>query len=67
MLNYHSIEKSTEIAKERGVSFEGFEKSEYAKGTYFEKYLTTEFLPQSEKLRNYLKVFKFQQLRIGNV
>lgn len=51
MLNYHSIEKSTEIAKERGVSFEGFEKSEYAKGTYFEKYLTTEFLPQSEKVK----------------
>ncbi|ARO21336.1 ribonucleotide-diphosphate reductase subunit alpha (plasmid) [Bacillus tropicus] len=51
MLNYHSIEKSSEIAKERGVSFEGFEKSEYAKGTYFEKYLTTEFLPQSEKVK----------------
>ncbi|MED2163665.1 ribonucleotide-diphosphate reductase subunit alpha, partial [Bacillus thuringiensis] len=27
------------------------EKSEYAKGTYFEKYLTTEFLPQSEKVK----------------
>lgn len=51
MLNYHSIEKSSEIAKERGISFEGFEKSEYAKGTYFEKYLTTEFLPQSEKVK----------------
>ncbi|MCU5076985.1 class 1b ribonucleoside-diphosphate reductase subunit alpha [Bacillus cereus] len=58
MLNYHSIEKSSEIAKERGVSFEGFEKSEYAKGTYFEKYLTTEFLPQSEKVKKLFEGIK---------
>ncbi|MES9681758.1 class 1b ribonucleoside-diphosphate reductase subunit alpha [Gottfriedia acidiceleris] len=51
LMNYHSIERSSEIAKERGESFEGFEKSEYAKGTYFKKYLTTEFLPKSDKIK----------------
>ncbi len=51
MLNYYSIEKSMEIAKERGETFKDFEKSEYAKGTYFEKYETTDFRPSLDKVK----------------
>lgn len=51
MLNYYSIEKSMEIAKERGEKFKDFEKSEYAKGTYFEKYEVNDFQPRLEKVK----------------
>ena len=51
MLNYYSIEKSMEIAKERGETFKDFEKSEYAKGTYFEKYEATDFMPCLDKVK----------------
>lgn len=50
MLNYYSIEKSMLIAKERGVSFKDFDKSEYASGEYFEKYLKEDFSPRTEKI-----------------
>lgn len=49
-MNYYSLEKSCAIARERGCTFQGFEKSEYAKGTYFEPYLEQDFRPQSEKV-----------------
>lgn len=49
MMNYYSLEKSMQIARERGTTFAGFEKSEYAKGTYFHKYLENEYLPRTEK------------------
>ncbi|WP_239615113.1 class 1b ribonucleoside-diphosphate reductase subunit alpha [Cohnella mopanensis] len=51
MMNFHSLEKSMEIAKDTGVSFQGFERSEYAKGTYFDKYLTTDYRPSTEKVK----------------
>lgn len=51
MVNYYSIEKSMLIAKERGKTFKDFEKSEYAKGTYFEKYLTNDYSPRTEKVK----------------
>ncbi|MEH6892147.1 ribonucleotide reductase [Bacillus sp. JJ864] len=51
MLNYYSIEKSMEIAKEKGVTFKDFEKSDYANGTYFEKYETTDYIPVTEKVQ----------------
>jgi ribonucleoside-diphosphate reductase alpha chain len=50
MLNFYSIEKSMLIAKERSVTFKGFEQSEYAKGTYFKKYEETDYSPKSEKV-----------------
>ncbi|WP_421617781.1 class 1b ribonucleoside-diphosphate reductase subunit alpha [Brevibacillus sp. TJ4] len=49
MMNFYSLEKSMQIARERGTTFAGFEKSEYAKGTYFHKYLENEYLPRTEK------------------
>ena len=37
--NYWSIVASNKIARETGESFEGFEDSSYADGSYFEKYI----------------------------
>ncbi|KEK23622.1 class 1b ribonucleoside-diphosphate reductase subunit alpha [Bacillus gaemokensis] len=51
MLNYYSIEKSMGIAKEKGETFKDFDKSDYANGTYFEKYETTDYNPITEKVQ----------------
>lgn len=37
-LNYYSLKTSCKLAKERGETFYGFEKSDYASGLYFDKY-----------------------------
>ncbi|AEO93353.1 ribonucleotide reductase large subunit [Bacillus phage G] len=50
-VNYYSIEKSMMIAKETGVKFKDFERSEYAKGTYFAKYLKNDYSPRTEKIK----------------
>ncbi|MGO4109970.1 class 1b ribonucleoside-diphosphate reductase subunit alpha [Paenibacillus sp. YAF4_2] len=52
MMNYYSIEKSMEIAKERGRTFKDFDRSEYAKGTYFTRYIETDFRPTSDKVQD---------------
>lgn len=52
MMNYYSIERSMEIARDRGVTFKDFDKSEYAKGTYFNKYTEQIFYPQTEDVKN---------------
>jgi ribonucleoside-diphosphate reductase alpha chain len=57
MLNYYSIEKSMLIAKERNVKFKDFEKSEYAKGTYFNTYLQEDFSPKTEKVKKLFEGF----------
>lgn len=51
MMNYYSLERSMEIAKERSRSFLGFEKSEYANGKYFEKYITKEYMPVTDRVK----------------
>ncbi len=51
MMNYYSIEKSMLIAKERNTTFKDFEKSEYAKGTYFTKYEMNDYVPKTEKVQ----------------
>ena len=51
MMNFYSLQRSMEIAKERKKTFKDFDKSEYAKGTYFDKYLRQEYLPQTEKVK----------------
>ncbi len=51
MMNFYSIEKSMLISKERGETFKDFEKSEYAKGTYFEKYFVEDYSPKTEKVK----------------
>ena len=51
MVNFYSLERSMEIAKEKGETFKDFEKSEYANGNYFDKYITKEYMPQTEKIK----------------
>ncbi len=51
MMNFYSIEASMEIAKERGKTFVGFEKTDYASGKYFDKYLERDYLPQTDKVK----------------
>jgi ribonucleoside-diphosphate reductase alpha chain len=50
-LNYYSLERSAQIARERETVFHGFEHSEYASGAYFERYERTDFRPQGERVR----------------
>lgn len=38
LLNYYTLVSSNAIAKERGISFDGFERSKYASGEYFEDF-----------------------------
>lgn len=51
LVNYHSIECSTQIAQKRNQTFEGFELSDYANGSYFDKYTQHEYLPQTDKVK----------------
>ena len=51
MMNYYSIERSMEIAKERGEVYQDFEQSDYASGKYFEFYTSQEFEPKFEKVK----------------
>ncbi|MCX7740537.1 MAG: ribonucleoside-diphosphate reductase subunit alpha, partial [Meiothermus sp.] len=50
-VNFYSIERSMQIARERGLTFEGFERSDYASGVYFEPYLEEDFRPRTEAVR----------------
>lgn len=49
MMNYYSLVESMEIAKERGETFKGFEKSSYADGSYFDKYTSKDHYPTTIK------------------
>lgn len=51
---YEAIKASNKIARERGESFDGFEKSDYANGKYFQKYIEQEWEPQTDKCRELL-------------
>lgn len=59
MLNYYSIERSMLIAKERQETFLGFEHSEYANGNYFERYLTKDYSPVTDKVK---ELFEGQEI-----
>ncbi|KAF6618985.1 class 1b ribonucleoside-diphosphate reductase subunit alpha [Paenibacillus polymyxa] len=54
-MNYHSIEKSMEIAKAAGQSFYGFEESDYATGLYFDRYLNTDYRPTTARVQELFK------------
>ncbi|QYA33340.1 class 1b ribonucleoside-diphosphate reductase subunit alpha [Macrococcus psychrotolerans] len=50
MLNYYSLERSMEIALERNETFADFEKSDYASGIYFDKYIAKDYRPTTDKV-----------------
>lgn len=51
LLNFYTLKASHKIAKERGVTFDGFEKSAYASGTYFDAYTESDVEIKSEKIK----------------
>ena len=51
LLNFYTLKASHKIAKERGVTFDGFEKSTYASGTYFDAYTESDVEIKSEKVK----------------
>ncbi|CAG7844012.1 Ribonucleoside-diphosphate reductase subunit alpha 1 [Pseudoclavibacter triregionum] len=48
---FHAIRASSLIAEERGQTFDGFEKSKYASGEFFDKYVDREWQPKTERVR----------------
>lgn len=47
---YHAIKASNRIAKERGETFDNFENSTYASGTFFDKYTDQEWKPATKRI-----------------
>ncbi|MGO1739840.1 MAG: class 1b ribonucleoside-diphosphate reductase subunit alpha, partial [Actinomycetaceae bacterium] len=50
-VTYHAVRASNEIARERGVTFDGFERSDYASGAYFDKYTDQVWEPRTQRVR----------------
>lgn len=57
-INFYSLKASCLIAREKKGSFKGFEKSDYASGVYFYKYLENEYLPTLDKVKELFKGMK---------
>ncbi|MHA8110709.1 class 1b ribonucleoside-diphosphate reductase subunit alpha [Lactobacillaceae bacterium Melli_B4] len=51
LLNYWTLKVSNQIAKERNETFHNFEKSKYADGSYFDKYVEQDWGPKSDKVK----------------
>ena len=47
---YHAIRASNRLAIERGKAFDGFERSTYASGAYFTKYVEQEWVPRTARV-----------------
>ncbi len=47
---YHALKSSNKMAVETGSPFDGFEKSKYADGTFFVKYIANEWKPKTAKV-----------------
>ena len=48
---YHALRASNKIAVERGSTFQGFEKSKYASGEFFDKYTEQAWQPKTDRVR----------------
>ena len=49
-VTFHAIAASCRIARERGVRFDGFERSTYASGEYFTKYVEGDWTPRTARV-----------------
>ena len=67
IMNYYSLERSMEIAKERNETFKGFEKSEYANGNYFNKYIEKNFEPVTDKVKSLFEGIYIPTKKIGKI
>jgi ribonucleoside-diphosphate reductase alpha chain len=52
---YHALKASNQMARDTGSPFDGFEKSKYASGEFFDKYVEKEWKPATAKVK---KLFK---------
>lgn len=59
-VNYHSILSSCKFAQEKNETFQGFEKSDYASGVYFDQYLNRDLTPQTEQIRKLFAEYSFE-------
>lgn len=50
-VTYHALRASNQIAIERGETFDGFETSAYADGSYFDKYVERDWQPATQRVR----------------
>lgn len=55
LLNYWTLVESNNIAKQYNETFYNFDKSDYANGSYFDKYIEGDFTPQSDKVKEIFK------------
>lgn len=51
MVNFYSLQRSMEIARETGETYYKFDGSTYKSGEYFDKYVTNDYSPQYEKVK----------------
>jgi ribonucleoside-diphosphate reductase alpha chain len=58
---YHALKASNKIAIETKSPFDGFEKSKYADGSFFDKYIQQKWEPDTEKVA---QLFKDAKIRI---
>lgn len=64
-VNYETIKASVKIAKEKGETFDGFEKSDYASGVYFDKFINQDWsAPKTAKVK---KIFEKRGIAIPTV
>jgi len=61
---YYALKASNKIAIETGSPFEGFEKSSYADGTFFAKYLIDQWHPKTKKVK---EIFENANIKIPTV
>ena len=50
-VTYHALRASNQLAIDRGATFAGFEKSDYADGSYFDRYTAEEWVPETARVR----------------
>ncbi|WJI91642.1 class 1b ribonucleoside-diphosphate reductase subunit alpha [Weissella viridescens] len=51
MLNFYTLKASNKIARERQTTFYDFDKSTYADGSYFDKYIDEVWAPKTQKVQ----------------
>lgn len=57
---YNALKASAELAQERKSKFDGFEKSKYADGSFFAKYIEQKWEPATEKVAQLFKDAKIK-------
>jgi ribonucleoside-diphosphate reductase alpha chain len=60
---FNALKASAELAEEKSTTFEGFEKSKYADGAFFTKYIDQKWEPATEKVK---RLFEESSIKIPN-